>query len=274
MSARDSEGNWRGSLWNPFLDRLLEQEPPLGVEAMRLALALARLVFGFNETERGLGTDLVRRTARLHGRSLERARDQLIARRLLEVDSGSPGRGKRTVWRLLRYLPDELASAESPARSSAEKHAEMPARDPAPERGRILEAEEEIPTSWHVSQELTSLGLTTRQLGEVARHSPELVRQWLAVAAGKDVRSRAAVLIAGLRSGKPPSPPSKCSLARAYVAQHGWPTGTSWVRGSHSGAYVRDPLGHDKPPYAVPWPSPSLAEIEGALEDDGGGAER
>ena len=261
---------WRGSLWNPFLDRLLKQEPPLGVEAMRLALALARLIFGFNETERGLGLDLVRRTARLDGRSLDRARDRLIERRLLEVEPGSPGRGKRTVWRLLRHPPEEVGSTKTSGEDIAERAAQTSAVSPAPERGRTLEAEEERSTSSTIVEELDRLDLTPAQRTEVHTHSPEFTRAWLKASDNRGVRSPAGVFMAGIRSGQPPSQES-CALARAYVAEHGWPTGSRWVRGTHGGTYVQDALGRDLPPYTASWGRPSLEELQAALEADASG---
>lgn len=128
-------------------------------------------------------------------------------------------------------------------------------------------------TSSALDRELDDLDLTTQQRREVARHPPELVRQWLSVATGKEIRSGAAVLISGLRSGKPPSPPAEYSLARSYVVQYGWPTGSRWVRGNHAGTYVPDPLGRDSPPHSVPWARPALADIQAALEGQAGGDE-
>jgi hypothetical protein len=55
--------------------------------------------------------------------------------------------------------------------------------------------------------------------------------------------------------------------AKAYIDEHGWPTGSRFSHGSHGGQYVHDVLGHDKPPYNVPWPRPSFADIAAALKE-------
>lgn len=70
----------------------------------------------------------------------------------------------------------------------------------------------------------------------------------------------------GASSGKAKRPRGAAS---AYVAANGWPTGSRFARGSHSGQFVQDPLGHDRPPHPVPWDKPSLAEIERALRERG-----
>jgi hypothetical protein len=62
------------------------------------------------------------------------------------------------------------------------------------------------------------------------------------------------------RSGQSDHP-----LARAYVKEHGWPTGTRWAYGSHAGRYVQDALGRDRATYSVPWGRPTLDDIEMAL---------
>jgi hypothetical protein len=47
-----------------------------------------------------------------------------------------------------------------------------------------------------------------------------------------------------------------------FVAEHGWPTGAAFVRGSHSGTCVYHPLGTDRPPDSWPYPRPSREEVE------------
>lgn len=51
--------------------------------------------------------------------------------------------------------------------------------------------------------------------------------------------------------------------------EHGirWPTGSRFVRGPAAGTYREDPLGLDKPPYHVPWSSPSKPELIAALRE-------
>lgn len=274
-----SDGPSRGSLWNPYFDRVLEQEPPLGAEELRLAIVVARLVFGYNETERRLGTDLVRRESKLHGRSLDRARNRLVARGLLHVEPGSPGRGHRTLWRPLRHDPDESRAENCPPETFAQNPAETTAQISARERGRIQETGELASASTFTPFGVEHLGLTPNQLFEVSQADPQLVSSWLASSAGAAVRNPAAVFLAGIRSGVPPRrDQSRYPLARAYVDEHGWPTGTRWARGSHAGSYVKDALGHDRAPYPVPWSRPTLAEVELALasrlDDDDAGPPR
>lgn len=55
-------------------------------------------------------------------------------------------------------------------------------------------------------------------------------------------------------------------LLRLWVSEHGWPTGTRFKHTPSGGAYVRDPLGYDRPPYKVPWSSPTRDELRSALE--------
>lgn len=46
-----------------------------------------------------------------------------------------------------------------------------------------------------------------------------------------------------------------------------WPTGSRWTRGIAAGTFHPDPLGLDRPPYTVPWSSPSKREIVQALRE-------
>jgi hypothetical protein len=59
--------------------------------------------------------------------------------------------------------------------------------------------------------------------------------------------------------------PAKVDELKAYIAQHGYPTGTRFARNISSGTYVRDPLGHDRAPYDVPWSMPTHDEVREAL---------
>jgi hypothetical protein len=57
---------------------------------------------------------------------------------------------------------------------------------------------------------------------------------------------------------------------RAFLDEHGWPTGASWTRGAHGGSYVYDPLGTEKlPPGYEGWPHgrPTAAQIKEALAE-------
>ena len=54
------------------------------------------------------------------------------------------------------------------------------------------------------------------------------------------------------------------AAARAWVAEHGRPTGWRWRRGTHAGSHVRDAWGTDPPPFGVKPEPPSdehLAEL-------------
>lgn len=58
-------------------------------------------------------------------------------------------------------------------------------------------------------------------------------------------------------------------LLREFLELHGgrWPTGAYFVRGSHSGAAVYDPLGYDPRPHDFPFPKPNREEVLSALRD-------
>lgn len=58
--------------------------------------------------------------------------------------------------------------------------------------------------------------------------------------------------------------PSQIEAAREFVKE-GWPTGARFVRGSHSGTYVPDPLGRDRPPSGLSFERPTLRTIAVAL---------
>ena len=81
------------SNYNLFANRVLAGK--LGAEALRLAWALQRLLLGYGRTEGRLGMTQLRETSRLHGRSLERARDELAAAGVIEFEIGSTGPGTR-----------------------------------------------------------------------------------------------------------------------------------------------------------------------------------
>jgi hypothetical protein len=116
--------------WNRYLDRKLALT--LGLEASRLADAIARNTLGWNTRANEIGQHLLRDEARLHGRSFERARDELVDVGLLRFSRGSGGRGHRDGYELL--LDEETPADERANRS--ETPAETPAQTPAPERAR------------------------------------------------------------------------------------------------------------------------------------------
>lgn len=202
------------SPWNRFFERLLEAEPPLGVEEWRFAAALARLVIGFKETRRPLGDDLVLRTSRLHGRSLSRARDGLVRRGLIEYTAGSRGRGLRSSY--------DLLLEENPAVERAfhlpENPAEKPAEKPAPARARKLEVGSDTP--------LTPLkgGRRSREERKLHGFASKLTGALHAQFDSLAVHDR-----------------------EALVTAYSHSTGLRHVRGTHGSSWKTDPLGSDRP---------------------------
>lgn len=96
------------SNYNQWAERVLAAD--LSGEGLRLAFTLQRLLLGYKLTEDGLGIQQLRDVSRLHGRSLERARDELVHAGLIGVTPGSAGRGNATVYR--------LCSTQKPPRQS------------------------------------------------------------------------------------------------------------------------------------------------------------
>jgi hypothetical protein len=108
--------------WNRYLDALLSQK--LTAVEYRLALAVARLLCGWNRRSAHFGERLLRSTADLDGRSFARARDGLVAKGLLHYQPGAPGRGNRGLY----TLPGDT---EKPAAERAFREAEKPALERA-----------------------------------------------------------------------------------------------------------------------------------------------
>ncbi len=109
-----------GSNWNVWHDALLAEN--LTVAEHRLALALARMILGWNLIEERLGENLIRETAGdMHGRSFDRARQGLIEKGLLRYVPGSDGRGNRGTYSLLLPVTEtpaverEIETVETPA---------------------------------------------------------------------------------------------------------------------------------------------------------------
>ena len=115
--------------WNQFIDRGLAED--LGLEEMRLWLALGRNLLGYRRRADRLGEMLLREASGLHGRSFERARRGLVERGMLRFESGGGGRGRRSLYEL-------LLDGETPAEERAYVAGETPAKTPAntPARGR------------------------------------------------------------------------------------------------------------------------------------------
>jgi hypothetical protein len=116
--------------WNLYLERKASLQ--LGLEASRLADAIARYTLGFNTRTNEVGQRLLRDFAPLHGMSFERAREELVATGLVRFSRGSGGRGNRDTYELVL---DEQPPAEERAFAS-ETPAQTPAQTPAPARAR------------------------------------------------------------------------------------------------------------------------------------------
>jgi hypothetical protein len=133
--------------WNLYLERVLSLR--LNVSEFRLALAVARCTLGWNTRKNAVGQQHLRQLSGLHGRSFERARDNLVAAGLFAVERGRGGRGNRDTYRLL------LGDEETPARERdfagrapelggrPETPAKTPAETPAPQRARKEKGERE-----------------------------------------------------------------------------------------------------------------------------------
>jgi hypothetical protein len=99
--------------WNDAIEAMLEHD--LTNAELRLFAALMRELLGWRKREDRLGDRLLRRTARLDGRSFDRARDGLIARGLIDYERGTVGRGHRSLYGLrLEEKPAVGRSLESP----------------------------------------------------------------------------------------------------------------------------------------------------------------
>lgn len=130
-----------GSKWNLLLDRLLAQK--LTVAEHRLALALARLLLGWNRDGTHLGEAMIRKAAGLDGRTFDRARQGLIEKGLLDYIPGRGGRGNRGHYQLVLETPAverEIEGLETPAVDRAISPERKPplsgTKTPALQRGR------------------------------------------------------------------------------------------------------------------------------------------
>jgi hypothetical protein len=101
-----------GSNWNRWHDALLAQS--LTVAEHRLALALGRLILGWNYVERDLGRALICEVAGgMDRRTFERARAGLVSKGLIRYTPGSAGRGRRSSYALI-LDGTEKAAVERP----------------------------------------------------------------------------------------------------------------------------------------------------------------
>lgn len=104
-----------------------------------------------------------------------------------------------------------------------------------------------------------TVGAMAKQVGSLTQEGipEEAIRAGLELAADRGAppaRLSDLVLEASRRAARAP-------LAD-LVREHGWPTGALFVRGSHSGHCVYDPLGTDRPPQGWPHPRPTREEVE------------
>lgn len=130
-----------GSKWNRLLDRLLAEK--LTLAEHRLALALARLLLGWNRDGTYLGEALIRSTTGLDGRDFTRARQGLIEKGLLNYIPGRGGRGNRGHYQLVLETPGvdrEIEAPETPAVDRVISPSVNPRREstktPGVDRGR------------------------------------------------------------------------------------------------------------------------------------------
>jgi hypothetical protein len=127
-----------GSNWNRWLDAVLAA-PKLTANESLLAIALSRLLLGWNKTEGYLGEELIRQTAgSMHGRTFERARAGLVEKGLLRYEPGSVGKGNRSHYALILEPAQKPAPARAndPLQKPAAARANTTAQKPAPARGK------------------------------------------------------------------------------------------------------------------------------------------
>lgn len=234
--------------YNLWHERLLAER--LTADEWRLAIALTRLLLGFRHREESLGRALVMETAGMtSARSMERARDGLVQRRLIEYEPPERrGPGARGRWKLL--LGDDVSAA--PQRHLGTSGSAAPERQisaalsaalsAAPARPRIEEGVE------------TSSPLTPRKRGDRSRASTEERRA-----------SRFATRLSDEERDVFDRLDEDCRAE--VVEQHGRATGLRWLRGTHSGSYRADPLGTENarglpagqlPPFTKPTPGAFL----------------
>ena len=140
-----------------------------------MALTLMRLLLGWRKTSDRLGEQLIRETAGLHGRSIERARAGLVSKGLILYQPGSPGRGHGAVYSL-------RLDEETPAGARAIRETETPAleRGPIGRKERTSGASAPTPTiqTQAVDAYRGSGGTLTleRERGALARQTTQLAK--------------------------------------------------------------------------------------------------
>jgi hypothetical protein len=114
------------SMWNRWLEQKLAAD--LTMEASRLLDAVARETLGYHCTSRAVGRARLRDLSRLHGRSFDRARDELVREGLIGLDGGARGRGHRDTYTLV--LGSENAAVERHFQEAQKAAVERPIRNP------------------------------------------------------------------------------------------------------------------------------------------------
>jgi hypothetical protein len=137
--SHDALPDWFGRVYR---DAVFDAGAP--AEVLRLQQVLLDWAYTGRSFVVTASERVLRGEARLHGRSLQRARDWLLEHRLLEYDVAKPGRGPGSRYELrLPEMPPEkpaqeraFRGEETPAETPAGTPAGKPAGKPAQERTR------------------------------------------------------------------------------------------------------------------------------------------
>lgn len=110
--------------WNDYLDLLLARDD-LTAGEWRLAVGLARNLLGFRRRQDRIGERLLMESSGFGYRmNFVRARDGLVAKKLVEYEPGGKGRGHRSRWKLPLDDPPEKRAGESAEEKSAPQSAQ------------------------------------------------------------------------------------------------------------------------------------------------------
>ncbi len=130
---------------------------------------------------------------------------------------------------------------------------------------------------------LPRIDRTVRKLAGIAKRElaahPEIPSAaWIAaadrVAAGRPPEMLAELAVEAM--GRSPSlrPSEQLTVdeearqrVRDYIDEHGWPTGARFVRGTHSGAYVPDLWGTERPDDDGYYPHPSFQDLVDSMRE-------
>jgi hypothetical protein len=154
------------------MERILAEDD-LTVAELRLAIALARLLPGWRRTEARLGIRLIRHTARLDGRSFERARQGLVQRGILTFTPGKVGRGHAGLYSFLPWIDEKTAPQRTITRELNVRSGD--AQMSAPQRSLIDRSRGKTRNDTCKWNGLDREQLTSRQLSECGC---ELCTEW------------------------------------------------------------------------------------------------